>query len=356
MLKIVSYGCSTSAGPTVEDYWAGLCNQKDHSVASRLGGRVCQWPKSPDLLAIEVLTKELGRAFQELTHKFPIPASGTYGIILASTKGCIDDFIWNDNPSEQDPVTPVLKKFIQLNKLQPKVSLCVSNACASSLIAVQLAKQWIESKRVSHVLILAADMIGPFVNRGFQTLKAMAVEKAKPFDQARQGFYLGDSACVLLLTGETDVPGQIVRSVASDTEGFAVTRPSTSGESLRRAIEKLGGDKPDLVIAHGTATLANDLSEDRALTQSIGENVPVTCTKWSVGHTLGASGAMDLIAACEILRNKKVFPIGNTSKIDPELKSNFMLNSARPFDGKRVLITSLGFGGVHAAAMIEGDR
>jgi 3-oxoacyl-(acyl-carrier-protein) synthase len=83
--------------------------------------------------------------------------------------------------------------------------------------------------------------------------------------------------------------------------------------------------------------------------------VPVTCTKWSVGHTLGASGAVDLIAACEMLRRGEVFRIANTEAPDPAFAARYLTRQAR-WSGPppaRALVASVGFGGMHGAALVE---
>ena len=75
----------------------------------------------------------------------------------------------------------------------------------------------------------------------------------------------------------------------------------------------------DLVIAHGTGTPINDACEDRVFTELFraGAAPAVTATKGSIGHTLGASGAMDVIAACEALRRQRAFAITGARRIDP---------------------------------------
>ena len=85
----------------------------------------------------------------------------------------------------------------------------------------------------------------------------------------------------------------------------------------------------------------------------------MTSTKWSIGHTLAVSGALDFIAGCEALKNQHLFALANTRKVDPSFHSNYVLQSskARLPEGSapltRFMITSLGFGGLHAAVGAE---
>ena len=121
-------------------------------------------------------------------------------------------------------------------------------------------------------------------------------------------------------------------------------------------MEQGSNRQPDLVIAHGTGTLFNDSTEDMALEKFLHQkNIPVTGTKWCIGHSLGASGAVDLIAGCEILKNKKPFHIHNVTAADPELKMNYLTSNKGHVFKKinTILLTTLGFGGVHGALTLS---
>ncbi len=112
---------------------------------------------------------------------------------------------------------------------------------------------------------------------------------------------------------------------------------------------------PDVIIAHGTATVSNDEVEDSVFSTAFPNGVPVTCTKWSIGHTLGASAAMDIIAGCMMLKHRAVFGIATTSRLDPSFKSTYLIHgSDRKFSPQNILISSLGFGGVHGAVFLKG--
>jgi 3-oxoacyl-(acyl-carrier-protein) synthase len=290
------------------------------------------------------------------------------GVILASTKSFVDDFIWDasDEQLENDAMAPLLADFVENAKLTPQRTLTVSNACASSLSALYVAKHWLSSGTVTDVWLIAADRVGPFVLQGFHSLHALSEEKVRPFASSRSGLQLGDGAAAILLSSaceDTSVRLHL-QGVGIDTEGYAVTRPSSSGESLRRAcllIKNIQEAPPELVIAHGTATLLNDPAEDQAFASLFAaKNSPlVTGSKWCIGHTLGASGAMDLIAACEILKRQEVFRIANTVEVDPAFSGRYLAAQHTydvPSKLNKILITSLGFGGVNAAAMVELKR
>jgi 3-oxoacyl-(acyl-carrier-protein) synthase len=206
------------------------------------------------------------------------------------------------------------------------------------------------------VLILAADAVSPFVTSGFGSLGLLTPESTRPFAKNRQGFHLGDAAAIIHITSDA---GRFRLQTGLDSEGSVITRPSTSSLSLKAAIEKLTlSVPPDVIIAHATATPVNDQTEALAFVHAFGEtqkNSPlITGIKWCVGHTLGASGALDLIVACETLRRQEITELKTTAFLDPDLRGQFAAGEyQRPSVIKRVMTSSLGFGGMHAAAMVE---
>lgn len=313
----LSYGCSTAAGRGVSalaDVW------KHKSDVSRDGA--FYFAGEPEESVLERLTAELVAAFAEACRSGRPAADEKFGVLLASTKGISQDFIHNRGAERaHDPLTPLLDSALDHMELAPARALCVSNACSSTLAAVRLAEIWLQQD-LNSVLILAADAVTPFVQKGFASLKLLAPERPREFD--RRGFWLGEAAAALWLTN-TPTPLQVQARL--DCDGSIVTRPAASGASLKRAIRLLPlTPQPDWILAHGTGTEINEETEAPVLNELFPE-VPRRATKPYFGHTLGASAAIDLIAAAE---------------------------GIRAGDGRRVLITSLGFGGTQAAAVVEG--
>lgn len=332
------------------ELWANLMAGRNHGIDDFL------FKDRPQGTIENLLLGQLVSTYAQLNHR----PSGKFGVILASTKGMSNDFVWNEGAAEaRDPLTPLLEGFLKSSGLKPQRSLCVSNACSSTLAAFALAQLWLD-QGLDEVLVLAADAVTPFVNRGFDSLKLLTSTGLQPFSADRSGFRLGDGvACFVLVKGTVTPNALRVRRIGLDSEGSAVTRPSHSGESLLLAAHRVPGLRetvPDLVIAHGTGTRINDETEDLTFTQLFADlpSAPlITGTKWCVGHTLAVSGAIDLIAACEALRRQEVFTLATTERIDPSFKSHYLTGAARKMKLSRVLVSSLGFGGMHAMAMVE---
>lgn len=419
---INGYGCTSSAGPSTELFWSGLCQGVDHSalitteswpIRPRLDRlRACKWASSSwarfdnpvwnsfftetqavtssNAKVLDKLVHQLLNSWQQASqmmgpkHTLQIQESDKLGVIFASTKGIVDDFIWEDFNRTQtlpintsDPLTPVLNRFLEITSLRPKKSLCVSNACTSVLSAAYLAQRWISTGKVSDVLILAADQVGAFVVNGFHSLNALSSSQARPFDRLRDGFNIGEASAAIVLSAAPVLKSQSIElePVGLDVEGFAATRPSVLGDSLLRAclqIPMILESPPDLIISHGTATVVNDQIEDQVFSKLFEHckiTPSITGTKWSIGHTLGVSGAMDLIAACKVIETNRFFNLENTSEVDPTFRGRYLTSGLKKNDGanqrhffervervdrvERVMISSLGFGGVHAAASLR---
>lgn len=374
---ILGYDCITSSGKGVEALMAKLYSGFNNAVSvAPDGGKVC-FLQNRNLFSThfkEHFVSNFSELYKNILLCFSPEEKQNFhkkrvGVIFCSTKGCVEDYIWNEKAPlvKRDPYDSILKDFLlQNSETHFTFSCTLSNACSSSHVGIEYAQQLFDQDRLDNVLIIAGDLIGPFVYKGFNSLKVLTHTSNAPFDQSRSGLQLGDGFAALLLSKNAPRNSVFqIDGVASETEGALITRPSLNGEGLVKALQRakslsLHYTTPDFIIAHGTGTMFNDLTEDKALTQFFeGQTIKpiVTGTKWSVGHTLGASGLIDVIAACEVLKKQNLFTLGPTTTVDQKLNMNYFTEAQKmtlKFKAlSRALVTSLGFGGIHAALFLS---
>jgi 3-oxoacyl-[acyl-carrier-protein] synthase II len=114
----------------------------------------------------------------------------------------------------------------------------------------------------------------------------------------------------------------------------------------------------DTVNAHGTATAFNDLMESKALTLVLGTRapeVPLNSVKGAVGHTLGASGALEAVVCVRTLETGLVPPTPGLEERDPEIHLDVVFGAPRQLQARTALSTSSGFGGTNAAVVFRRE-
>lgn len=206
---------------------------------------------------------------------------------------------------------------------------------------------------------------------GFTALTALSTSEDKerasiPFDKERSGFVMGEGAGILIL--ETlehaekrgaKIYAEIV-GYGATCDAYHITSPSISGEGGRRAMELALKDnntnKEDIsyINAHGTSTPYNDKIETKAIKDLFGDHaykIPVSSTKSSTGHLLGASGAIEAVISVLAINNNKVPATINYKVKDEECDLDIVPNKSRDCEVNYVMSNSLGFGG-HNATLI----
>ena len=350
--------CVTCHGTESSDLFRALLNNEEGPKAQSEDTHEHFTIKMPENLDSyeERLLHWMDFQIQNFKDQWNFAPQEKWGVIFASTKGIIEDLIWQDDVPQFDPYHCILEKLEQSLPVKVYQSLCVSNACTSSHGAIELAQRWIKRKQVDHVYIFAADLIGPFTLKGFSSLRALSEKRTlTPFDQERDGLLLGDGIASIVISAEPKNKSDCFLSpVTTLCEGVSATRPDTSGKNLAHCLNATSPLPTDVVIAHGTGTHYNDMTESKALYDTFHNNQTplVTCTKWNVGHTLGASGLVDLCAANEALKTQSIYGISTLRSSDLEI-SDWLIREARQTKIQNILISSLGFGGMCSALQIQ---
>jgi 3-oxoacyl-[acyl-carrier-protein] synthase II len=208
---------------------------------------------------------------------------------------------------------------------------------------------------------------------GFNACRALSTafndtpEKAsRPYDRDRDGFVMGEGAGMVMLeeyehakARGAKIYGE-VSGYGLSGDAFHITAPSEDGDGGFRAMQmalKRSGLTPsdiDYVNAHGTATMADGI-ELGAVERFMGNaaaKVSMSSTKSSIGHLLGAAGAVEAIFCLLAMRDQIVPPTINLDNPDVETKIDLVPHTARKREVKAAMSNSFGFGGTNAALIL----
>jgi 3-oxoacyl-[acyl-carrier-protein] synthase II len=193
---------------------------------------------------------------------------------------------------------------------------------------------------------------------------------SRPFDKDRDGFVLSEGAGILVLEEESHatkrgahIYAELLGYSATD-DGYHITAPLPDGNGAAITMEialadaGLAKEKIDYINAHGTGTELNDVAESAAIKKVFGKRaykIPVSSTKSSLGHLLGASGAVELIVCVKAIRESVIPPTINLENQDErcDLNMDFVPLEARQARVNFALSNSFGFGG-HNACLVVG--
>lgn len=242
------------------------------------------------------------------------------------------------------------------------------SACASAADALLLARDLLLLDRADVVVAGGAEAsIDPLTMAGFGAAGALSRRNddpphaSRPFDVARDGFVMGEGAGILVLEraahahdrGAAVLAGLVGAGATNDAHHPSAPSPTAEGatRAIAQALRDADLSPADVghVNAHGTSTPANDRAEALALHQALGpvaDEVPVTSIKSTIGHLLGAAGAVEAIAAVEALRTGAVPPTSNLVDQDDACPVRVVTGAAGPVAaGTTALSNSFGFGG-----------
>jgi len=252
----------------------------------------------------------------------------------------------------------------------------IVSACSGGADAIGAAKMMIESGMADAVVTGGSEAaLTPLSNAAFTALDALSPSGiSRPFDRDRDGFVMGEGAGILVLEAEekarergAKILGRL-RGYGASADAFHLTAPDKTGGGPARAMQGAmddAGITPDDVVyvnAHGTSTKLNDAAETAALKIALGDRaneIPISSLKSSIGHLLGAAGAVEAVATILALRDRIAPPTLGLEHPDEGLDLDYVPHSAKPLDidGKRAiaLSSSFGFGGHNAVLCLEAE-
>lgn len=234
----------------------------------------------------------------------------------------------------------------------------ISNACISGVMAIITGMRLLRMGQYENAVICGADVISKFIISGFQSFQALSAEVCKPFDKARTGLNLGESAATVILSTNKKFEGNIkIKGGAVSNDANHISGPSRTGEELAYAIKQAIKDAGvatsdiDFISAHGTATVYNDEMEANAIGLAGLQAVPLNSLKGYYGHTLGAAGLIETVISIQSLKKDLIISTPGFEELGVTSPVNVCASPMR-INAANFLKTASGFGGCNAAVVI----
>jgi 3-oxoacyl-[acyl-carrier-protein] synthase II len=245
------------------------------------------------------------------------------------------------------------------------------SACASGAEAIAWGWRMLQANEVDVVVAGGAEAcIAPITLAGFIQARTMAhdwddpTQASRPFDAKRNGFVLGEGSGIVVMEREefaaargATVHGRIA-GIGTSADAFHITAPDPEGTGQSRAIaaalRTAGLDPADVghVNCHATSTPVGDVAETVAVKKAIGDHPVLTAPKGSLGHLLGAAGAVEAIATILAVREGLVPPTANLTDLDDDVELDVVSGEARKVSLDAAVNDSFGFGGHNVALAV----
>ncbi|MGE4353147.1 MAG: beta-ketoacyl synthase, partial [Oscillospiraceae bacterium] len=246
-------------------------------------------------------------------------------------------------------------------------SLTVSTACSSGGDAVTMSALLLEAGAADAVIVMGGESaISPLTIQSLSRAGALSRNgESCPFDKKRDGFVMGEGGGAIVLETEEHAlrRGAAVKAelmgCASNSDAFNPVAPDPSGgsvaECIKTALEKAGLSPEEIgyLNAHGTSTIKGDIAETKAIKRAFGGyDVPVSSTKSSTGHLMGAGGITEIIACVKAIETGVLPANINCNDIDEECDLNIIANTPLRKSIDTAMSNSLGFGGQNSSIIV----
>lgn len=261
---------------------------------------------------------------------------------------------------------------VELGALGP--SHAVSAACASGTVGLGEALRTIRHGYADAILVIGSeDSINRQDMAATANMRALAADRnedpesaSRPFDRARSGFVMSAGASALLVESEASLQRRGGTALAevlgfgSSSDAHHATAPHPEGRGAQQAIREalqdadLAPEAVDYVNAHGTGTPYNDRTELAAIAAVFGEQayrVPISSTKSTTGHMIGAAGTVEAMFCVQAMRDGFIPPTVNLD--DPEFPDfDLVSHRGRQAEVSVAMSNSFGFGGHNATVLL----
>jgi 3-oxoacyl-[acyl-carrier-protein] synthase II len=246
------------------------------------------------------------------------------------------------------------------------VVMATSAACASSLQAIGLGYDLIKAGRQDIMICGGAEEIHPTVTGIFDLLFATSVNynnspelSPRPFDAKRDGLVCGEGAAMLILESlenaekrGAEIYAEIIGyNTAGSGEHVSQSNTPAMIRCMTAALHDAGinSSEIDYINAHATGTIQGDAAEAQAIREVFGGDTPVSSLKGYTGHTLGASGGIELIASLLMMKYKELLPGKNFEEASEDCAGIKHINQMERKEINCIIKNAFAFGGVNAS-------
>lgn len=249
----------------------------------------------------------------------------------------------------------------------------VATACTSGANAIGEAYRLIKHGYTDVMVAGGAEAtISPGIWSGWCAMRVLSTKNddpagaCRPFSKDRSGMVISEGAGIVILEElehalkrSSNIYAEVI-GYGSSYDARHITAPNVYGQmraiSIAMKDANISPDKIDYIKAHGTSTVLNDKIETETIKKMFGDkaySIPVSSIKSMIGHTIGASGAIELIACCLSLRDSIIPPTINYTERDPDCDLDYVPNKARKARLNVIMTNSFGFGGINGVLILR---
>ncbi len=344
------------------NYPVGEIKQSDEELRSRLRGDNPETINRTALLAalaVEQAVEQAGYVHREVSRVGLF--SGTTVGGMDRTENGFSDYLDGKTHGYnflQSNDCGYLSEFLALRLENVSFLTTTTTACSSSLNSIAAAVNMMRTGQLDVAIAGGSDGLCRFTVNGFKSFMLLDDERCRPFDAERKGINLGEGAAYFVLETEAglrrsgNTPLGVIRGIGNRNDAFHPTAISERGQGIRQgmktAIRQAGlpARRINYVITHGTGTRNNDSSEGLAIHDTFGTEVPdYVSLKSSFGHTLGASGALNMGVGLLAIEHSAKYASRNVTTPMEELATGPLTETrvGQPVD--HVLVNASGMGG-----------
>ncbi len=284
-------------------------------------------------------------------------------LVVSTTKGNIDYLALDcDNIIDKTFIDTSVQSVADYFKCK-NTPIIISNACISGVSAFVVARWMLVTEKCKHVVVAGCDALCEFITSGFASFKSISERPCRPYDENRDGLTLGEAAAAIVLTTDesmADAAHIRLAGGAVSNDANHISGPSRTGDGLyfaiSNAMNEAGVTREDIgfLNTHGTATRYNDEMESKAVAWAELTDKPLNSLKGYIGHTLGASGVVEIIVCAEQIKQSYIFGTKGFTKSDTPHELTLSSDIQR-FEKQCCVKTASGFGGCNAAIVLDNE-